>query len=946
MLINKKGIYIGATLFSAMILTSLSDQTVKADATSTADTGTILTSNSNADDATSSTDSTSTSSSPEVSTSSGSESSGATLNTGTTLSTGSTITSSDTTSTAPTTGATTTPSSNNSSSSSDDDSTAATGTPSSTSSSGTTVSTGTTISTGVTGTSPTDSTSTAATPSTSTSGSTTSNAATSSTSTTGITTSSTTTSVTTASGTTTPSASTSSTTTTGTAASGTTTPSTSTSSTTASGTTAPSTSTSGTTTTGTTASGTTAPSTSTSSTTTTGTSTSGTTVNTNAGAAITTTPSSNATPPNMSGTTTSTTPSPGTTTPTTPTIPSDLYTIPSDVTDDTVVNFTDPILGKMVDYGLNIPNTTPLTVGAIKKFTGSTLNLMLTNFEMRNPTEVGLPASQSTTSMSDQDDVPIESLNGLQYLQFLPSNVTIYLQVMLAYDSNADTNLTPLYNLKFNQLIIDGDYSNSNGKEIDVSQFANIDVTPISYMEMTGITKLSSDSGLNDQGLAEAAPTLIKFANNDQSYHLIELGDSAITDFTPLKGVETGKPVTIVAANNTLSNPTPVYAVTGQPIEFTAPKVLDIDGKDIANTYHFSYSGPQANLVDDNLDNLGNDNYRLVGADPSAKTLIYGHLGWNYSSNADAYIREVNNGTTFETIITNGQPLIWQAHPNVTLNYVDTTGAPITVNGASLTKTIDGENIGDSFDLTADGAVDGYALSNPEALKGNYTQNPQVINLVYTKNQTYDDVPDFPVTPATPPSSTTPPSNPSNDQPKNRIEVKITDVKNISNKTDAALASSGVEATTEINGAKYYLVGYKQWVLAKDFVSEKSGIVRTFNRATEIVHANGKTVTRTLKANAPFKFKGIVTINNKLYYHVATDEYVEVEKSVLFTEMPMSSIKTMKKASLYNSQGDILTEELPSGTVWKTDGYAIINGVKMYRVATDEWVDEAQLDLS
>lgn len=41
---------------------------------------------------------------------------------------------------------------------------------------------------------------------------------------------------------------------------------------------------------------------------------------------------------------------------------------------------------------------------------------------------------------------------------------------------------------------------------------------------------------------------------------------------------------------------------------------------------------------------------------------------------------------------------------------------------------------------------------------------------------------------------------------------------------------------------------------------------------------------------------------------------------------------------MYDSTGQLLNRTLPGGSVWATDGYAMINGEKMYRVATNEWI--------
>jgi len=590
-----------------------------------------------------------------------------------------------------------------------------------------------------------------------------------------------------------------------------------------------------------------------------------------------------------------------------------------------------------VKANLNVPSADNITVGAIKNFIQPTLNISMTTYQLQHPNGPDSTPAPGA-SMTNQQDTPIESLDGMQYLSLLPAKTQVIFQAMLASDANANNDLTPLDDLNLSSLTIDGNYSDPSAKQIDISQIANLNTSNMSYIELTGDTKLSPNSGLTNQQLAEVAPTLIKMANNGQSYHMIELGQSNISDFSPLQPTETGNQVTIVAATNIVADPTPIYAVDGQPISFTAPKMLDIDGKDIANSYHFTYTVPQSALADDNLENLGNDNYKLTGATPGAKVLTYGNLGWAYSSNPDAFIDETTtNGTTFEAIMTIQQPLIWQTAPNVTINYVDQSGKPILNNGVALTKTLSGVNIGDSYDLTADSTVAGYTLSSsPTILKGTYTQNPQVINLVYNK------IPAPSSSSSTTPAVTTPPTSTPTVTPKSRVAVQVTDIAGNPTGENAILADMGVKSTAQINGQLFYQVGYGQWVAASSYNTTKSataGVVRTFSNSTTLVDAYGKPVKSILAPNTEWKYSRIATIDGADYYQVATDEYLPVNSSVAFTPVTAkTNVTVTTKAVLYDSQGNALATSLPSGSSWVTDGCAIINGVKMYRIATDEWV--------
>lgn len=309
------------------------------------------------------------------------------------------------------------------------------------------------------------------------------------------------------------------------------------------------------------------------------------------------------TTPTSTTTTTGTGTTGTSTTPTTSTTGTNPYAIPSNVTDSTVVNFADPLLGAAVKSALNIPTNDPITVGDIKGYVNPTLGIMMTSYEMDHPADGSGPTPGA--SMTDQQDTPVESLDGMQYLQLLPTKTSVIFQAKLASDANANTDLRPLDGINFSELTLDGNFSDPDAKEIDVSQVAGLDLANATLFELSGGSTTSPTDGLNNQELAQVAPTIVKFANNGQSYHTIELGYSSISDFTPLQGVESGQSVSVIAVSNTINDSTPIYAVTGQPITFTAPKVLDLDGKDIANSYHYSSSVPTTDLKDDNLTNNG-----------------------------------------------------------------------------------------------------------------------------------------------------------------------------------------------------------------------------------------------------------------------------------------------------------------------------------------------------
>lgn len=599
------------------------------------------------------------------------------------------------------------------------------------------------------------------------------------------------------------------------------------------------------------------------------------------------------------------------------------YAIPSDVSDSTVVNFTDPLLESVIKNGLHVKATDNITVGAIKNFKDPLLGASVTMYQLGQLKTPG-------ASMTDQDSTPIESLNGMQYLQLLPAKSQIILQVKLATDAKANQDLTPLDNLNFNHLTIDGNFSNPKAKEIDVSQIPKINVSKATYVEFTGDTSVSTYSGINDQQLKKIGPWLTKFVNNGNQGNMVELGSAALSDFSPLKNIDPNAGALIVSFNDGTYDPVPVYGVIGQPLTFKALPSYGIAGEDIADTYHFTYTVDKSKWADDNLENLGNDQYQIENPDSSNNTLIYGHLGFMCSSNPDSYIQKKYGTNTFEYFGVRAQPLIWQNHPTVTINYLNADGTPIENQGTPMTKQLSGNLVGDKFDLTSDSVISGYNLqSAATVLKGMYALNPQVVNLVYSR------------IPATSSSNTTSVKN-----------VSSTDTRILALDYQAAsetLKSIGVRATALVNGRTFYLVGYGQWIAADTYNFTKtatSGIVRISNTAADVVDSYGDLLANQLAPNSAWKYSQIVTINGADYYQIASNVFVSVKGTIDFSPVSdTTKVTVISQTPIYNTQGQTLPAELPIGSKWRTDGSAVINGVKMYRVATDEWVSAADVQV-
>ncbi len=615
------------------------------------------------------------------------------------------------------------------------------------------------------------------------------------------------------------------------------------------------------------------------------------------------------------------------------------YKLPSNLTDSTVVDFSDPTLAGMVRQALGLKATDPITVGDIKNYQPLTVTLTLdeSQYLAKNPATANLTQSEYT---------PIESLDGMQYLQLLPHD-TISFTGRLGSDENANPSLEAMYGIKLNQLELIGNFSDNSKKEINVSQIAKLE-TPI------GSAYFAGDDGFNgitNDELKTLAPWVVQFSNNS-TYGSLVMNGNTISDFSPLGGINRNTNFSINTTGG-VYDPTTVYGVVGQPMQFTSTPVKGLDGEDVSSNYGFTMNTASPAYGD--LTAKGNDTYVIQNPTGSYDELVYGDSGfdpkYNPTYNLGGVLVKQYGTTQWINNMIHAQPVVWQSGPSVEIKYTNSDGTPIlNANGQPLTKTVTGTTIGDSFDLSGDTAVDGYTLQNPvPTLQGKYTQNPQTITLTYKAipKSTYTGTTSSgsTTTTTTPTAPTTPPT--SNDEVQSRIPITVDSLSGPQTGENELLASLGVKAMTTINGQKFYQVGYGQWVEASSFTDtefSKPGTVRTFNNTVDLVDSSGKEIGRVVSPSSGWKYSKIVKIDGNDYYQVATNEFVPVTSGIPYTAVPTTtSVALTSSTPIYNSKGEDIGTTLSANTSWRTDSYATINGEKMYRVATDEWIPASSL---
>ena len=149
-------------------------------------------------------------------------------------------------------------------------------------------------------------------------------------------------------------------------------------------------------------------------------------------------------------------------------------------------------------------------------------------------------------------------------------------------------------------------------------------------------------------------------------------------------------------------------------------------------------------------------------------------------------------------------------------------------------------------------------------------------------------------------------------------------------------------------------------------VSSFDGVITVKNNifAAYLYNIKGEKISnRALSGNSSWKTFNRMTLNNKEYYQVATNEWIPADNVDVTSQdsnnssidgnntVTSSDIKELTTkdvgasgVALYKANGTLIKNRaLGSNSSWQTDKMATINGVTMYRVASDEWIPETSI---
>lgn len=168
-----------------------------------------------------------------------------------------------------------------------------------------------------------------------------------------------------------------------------------------------------------------------------------------------------------------------------------------------------------------------------------------------------------------------------------------------------------------------------------------------------------------------------------------------------------------------------------------------------------------------------------------------------------------------------------------------------------------------------------------------------------------------------------------------------------------------------IKGNTYYQVGtnaYADSVVMKNnnnttstgsnaVTNTQQRVVGTLGYNAKVVDINGQSNGVILPAGSSWQLGKLVTIQGNNYYQVATNEYILAIVVKSNDNNTGSNVETAKvdmtvtvgngETDVVNDSGVVTGRTLPVGSSWKADQVKVINSVRYYRVATNQWIKRA-----
>ena len=182
---------------------------------------------------------------------------------------------------------------------------------------------------------------------------------------------------------------------------------------------------------------------------------------------------------------------------------------------------------------------------------------------------------------------------------------------------------------------------------------------------------------------------------------------------------------------------------------------------------------------------------------------------------------------------------------------------------------------------------------------------------------------------------------------------KVGDVVDVTSKLPAGYTSDNAKVTLQYSGNTQIVTVKK----AADGITPFKSVVTTNSDTafTQLYTVKGGKATRALVAGTDWQTNNQMTLDGVKYYQVSTTEWVKADDvaikstdndntntdntDVQKADRTKVTTKNIAITNLYTQDGDVVASRgLGRNSSWLTDKMVTTNGVKMYRVATNEWI--------
>ncbi|WP_195701725.1 beta strand repeat-containing protein [Companilactobacillus futsaii] len=161
------------------------------------------------------------------------------------------------------------------------------------------------------------------------------------------------------------------------------------------------------------------------------------------------------------------------------------------------------------------------------------------------------------------------------------------------------------------------------------------------------------------------------------------------------------------------------------------------------------------------------------------------------------------------------------------------------------------------------------------------------------------------------------------------------------------------DQTIVVSGIKYYRIATNEWVKASQVYPYRDLDIhiRTYDKTTKVLYESADQIVgnREIQPNSSwYSNQTAYFINGEKYYRIADGEFVKASDAYVYqpTDMTVRVKNDTPIQNLYTAKGQLITNRsLVADSDWFVDSIVYINGIKYYRVATDEFVKASDVGI-